>query len=214
MSKYDLILYDLDGTIWDSVDIIMKSFKLAYDEVLGGCDRSDEDLMSYIGKPLIDTFEMHDEKTAQKLFDTYLQINEKFLLADALKLFPGVLEDLISIKKMGIKQGVVTSKKEDSASITLKLRGLDEFFDVYCFKESTTRHKPDAQPLLWASSQVEITDMSKVIYVGDAMPDALCAKNSGSDFALVSWSKMDKDAIMTVNPSNSRLVDSILEIIK
>jgi len=214
MSKYDLILYDLDGTIWDSVDVIMESFREAYIEVLGSCDRTDEDLMSYIGKPLIDTFEMHDKNTAQKLFDTYLEVNKKALLADRLQLFPSVMEDLEAIKKMGIKQGVVTSKKEDSATITLELRGLSDFFDVYCFKETTKKHKPDGEPLIWAASKMNITDMSRVLYVGDAMPDCLCAYNSGADFALVSWSKMDKDAIMAVSPDKYRLVDRIIEILK
>lgn len=212
--KYDLILYDLDGTIWDSVGVIMDSFKACYQEVLGSCDRTDEDLMSYIGRPLIDTFEMHDAITAQKLFDAYLVINERYLRADALQLFPNVMEDLTAIKNLGIKQGVVTSKKEDAASITLELRGLDSFFDVYGFKESTPKHKPDAEPLIWAASQARITDMSRVLYVGDAMPDCLCAKNAGSDFALVSWSKMDKDAIMAAGPVNSRLIDRIIEIVK
>ena len=46
MSKYDLVLYDLDGTLQDSVPLIMESLKTAYDIVLGGTDRTDADLMS------------------------------------------------------------------------------------------------------------------------------------------------------------------------
>ena len=49
MSKYDLVLYDLDGTLWDSIPLIMECFKKAYETVLGGTDRTDEDLMSYTG---------------------------------------------------------------------------------------------------------------------------------------------------------------------
>lgn len=214
MSKYDLILYDLDGTIWDSVGVIMTSFKDAYNEVFGYCDRTDEDFMSYIGRPLIETFEMHDSQTAQKLFDSYIRLNKELLLADKIQLFPYVMEDLITIKELGIKQGVVTSKKEDSATLTLKLRGLDNFFDVYGFNESTVKHKPDSEPLIWAASKLGVTDMSRVLYVGDALADAMCAFNSGSDFALVSWSQMDKEAIMAVNPCKSRLIERIIEIVK
>ena len=67
MSKYDLVLYDLDGTLWDSIPLIMECYKKAYDVVLGGTDRSDDDLQSYIGRPLGDTFSMHDDETRDKL---------------------------------------------------------------------------------------------------------------------------------------------------
>ena len=73
--KYDCILYDFDGTLADTVPSILKSYKLAYQEVLGECNRTDEDLLSYIGLPLYRCFEMHDEDIATKLFDAYLKIN-------------------------------------------------------------------------------------------------------------------------------------------
>ena len=67
MSKYDLVLYDLDGTLWDSIPLIMECFRKAYDAVLGGTGRTDEDLMSYIGRPLGDTFAQHDDETKERL---------------------------------------------------------------------------------------------------------------------------------------------------
>ncbi len=213
MHNYDLILYDLDGTVWDSVPLIMDCFKHAYVEVMGSCDRTDEDLLSYIGKPLTETFAMHEDGIAQDLLESYLEYNHKLLDQDCIDMFPGVMNDLHYIKLKGYKQGVVTSKRIYSAGVTLKLKGLDEFFDVYVFKEHTEHHKPEAEPLIYAANKLGITDMSKVLYVGDAMPDALCAKNAGAGFALVSWSKMDKEAIMKAAPEGSFEVNSIREII-
>ena len=198
--KHDLILYDLDGTIWDSVPVIMMTFKYAYEQVLGKCERTDEDLMSYIGKPLETTFSMHDEKTARALLEAYLEYNHKLLAEDAVPLFPGVYDDLKMLKETGVMQGVVTSKRKDSAMLTLELKGLESFFDVYVYKDDTAKHKPDPDPLIYAAGRLGITDMSRVIYVGDAMPDALCARNAGADFALVSWSKMDKEQIVREVP--------------
>jgi pyrophosphatase PpaX len=126
--KHDLILYDLDGTIWDSVPVIMMTFKYAYEQVLGKCERTDEDLMSYIGKPLETTFSMHDEKTARALLEAYLEYNHKLLAEDAVPLFPGVYDDLKMLKETGVMQGVVTSKRKDSAMLTLELKGLESFF--------------------------------------------------------------------------------------
>ena len=212
MKDIDLILYDLDGTIWDSIPLIMSCFKHAYNEVLGGCDRTDEDLMSYIGRPLTDTFAMHDEETQEKLLESYLTYNHMLLDQDAIPMFPGVIDDLEFIKAAGMPQGVVTSKKHRAADVTLKLKGLFDFFDVYLCKEDTERHKPDGEPLIVAAGKLGITDMSRVLYVGDALPDALCALNAGAQFALVEWSQMDKEDILSKAPRGSGVISSLREI--
>ena len=212
-SKYDLILYDLDGTIWDSVPLIVKCFRHAYVEVFGKCGRTDEDFKSYIGKPLGETFAMHDEKTAKALLDAYLELNGRLLEQDGIPLFDGILEDLNRIKEFGIAQGFVTSKRIASASVTLRLKGLEDFFDVCICKEDTDRHKPDPTPLVIAAGKLGITDMSRVIYVGDAIVDAQCAKNAGAGFALVKWSKMDQNAVMAAAPPGSCIIGRLTDVI-
>jgi pyrophosphatase PpaX len=213
MNKYGLILYDLDGTIWDSIPLIMKCFKLAYLDVLGRCDRSDEDLKSYIGRPLTDTFAMHDPKTSEALLGAYLTHNSVLLKNDEIPLFDGVISELHKIRDLGIPQGFVTSKRTLSAGITLHLKGLDNFFDVGICKEDTENHKPHPDPIISAAKRVKITDMSRVIYIGDALVDAICAKNAGTDFALVEWSQMDKDKIMAAAPPTSRIISKFSEIL-
>ena len=125
MSKYDLVLYDLDGTLQDSVPLIMESMKASYEIVLGGTDRTDEDMMSFIGKPLTDTFWMHDEETKAKLIEAYLDYNCTRMKQNVVPIFPGVYDFLAKIRSMGVKQGIVTSKLESSAMITIDLWGWD-----------------------------------------------------------------------------------------
>lgn len=213
MKDIDLILYDLDGTIWDSIPVILDSFRHAYVEVFGRCDRTDEDFKSYIGRPLPETFSMHDEETSEKLLNAYLEHNHKLLEQDIIELFPNVMDDLIRIREMGYRQGVVTSKRIYSAGTTLRHKKLDEFFDVCVCKEHTEHHKPEAEPLIYAANQLGITDMSKVVYVGDALPDALCAKNAGARFALVSWSDMDIPMIMNEAPQGSVILERLSDLI-
>jgi pyrophosphatase PpaX len=213
MNKYDLILYDLDGTLWDSIPMIMESFRHAYIEVFGTCERTEEDLMSYIGRPLADTFSMHDEETSKRLLDAYLVHNRFLLDSDVIPMFPGVMEDLNRIKALGIPQGTVSSKRYESAIVTLERKGLEHFFDVGVFKDDTVIHKPEAEPLLYAAHKLGVTDMSRVIYVGDAVPDAKCAKNAGAAFALVSWSQMDREAVMKEAPADSLIIDSLWELV-
>lgn len=194
-NKYDAVLYDLDGTLIDSVPVIVESAVLAYERVFGHCDRTGDDIRSYIGRPLREMFIAHGDKTADKLTEAYLDINMKMLRDDKVTLFPDVKEDLLYLKSLGIKQGIMTSKKRDSVSITLGLKGMDEIFDtVICF-DDTSEHKPSPEPLIRAARDLGVIDMSRVLYVGDAIPDAECARNAGSGFALVSWSEMDTESI-------------------
>lgn len=206
MSKYDLVLYDLDGTLWDSIPLIMECFKKAYEVVLGGTDRTDADLMSFIGRPLGDTFAMHDAETKERLTNTYLEYNCARLKENAIPIFPGVYDFLSEIRSMGVKQGVVTSKRETSAMITIDLLDLAGYFDTMVFREATVRAKPYGDPLVEAAKRLGITDMSRVLYVGDAVPDILSAKDCGADFALVGWTKMPVEEIKSLGP------DHIIEV--
>ena len=187
---FDAVFYDLDGTLIDSVPVITLCFRKAYEAVLGRCDRSEEDLKSYIGKPLVETFAMHDEVTAKRLFDKYLEINLEYLKDDMIPLFPYIEEDLLYIKSLGIRQGIVTSKRKESAMYTIELKGFDKIFDSFVFHEDTERHKPSGEPLIKAARDLGITDMKRILYVGDALPDLQSSADAGAPFALVSWTRM------------------------
>lgn len=200
MSKYDLVLYDLDGTLQDSIPLIMESYKKAYEIVLGGTDRTDEDLMSYIGRPLGDSFAMHDKETADKLAEAYLEYNIRRMKENVIPIFPGVREFLSEIRKMQVKQGIVTSKRRKSAMITIDFLGLEAYFDTMLFREDTERAKPHGDPLVEASHRMGVNDMSRVLYVGDAVPDLLSARDCGADFALVGWTKMNRSELDRLGP--------------
>lgn len=200
MSKYDLVLYDLDGTLQDSVPLIMESMKASYDIVLGGTDRTDEDMMSFIGKPLTDTFWMHDEETKAKLIEAYLDYNCTKMKQNVVPVFPGVYDFLAKIRSLDVKQGIVTSKLESSAMITIDLLGLGQYFDDMVFREATERAKPFGDPLVEAAKRLGISDMKRVLYVGDALPDLLSARDAGCGFALVGWTKMPMEELISQKP--------------
>lgn len=198
--KYDCILYDFDGTLADTVPSILKSYKLAYEEVLGECSRTDEDLLSYIGLPLYRCFEMHDEETASKLFDTYLRINMGMLSRNEVSLFEGVREELDKIRRLGIKQGIVTSKRRESLMVSIEFMGLSSVFDIFVVKEDTVNNKPHPEPILYACEELDVST-ERTLYVGDAIGDIKCAKNALCDSAFVLWSSMPHDEIMKLNPT-------------
>ena len=198
--KIDIILYDLDGTIQDSVPLIVECFQKAYEIVLGECTRSEADLKSYIGRPLRDSFEMHDKETADKLTEAYLEYNVKRMKEGAVPLFSGVREGLERIKELGFTQGIVTAKRKSSAMITIDLLDIAKYFDIMLFSEDTPRSKPHGDPLIEAAKRLGTDDMSRILYVGDAKSDLLCAKDCGASFALVDWTLMPKDEIGKLGP--------------
>ena len=199
MPRYDCVLYDFDGTLADSVPLIIMNQEMAYERVLGRCDRSKEDLKSYIGRPLGDTFAMHDPDTAQKLLEAYLEINIRLLNEGKLALFDGVEEEIQKLKAAGIKQGIVSSKRRESLDISLKNMGFMDFFDVLITKEDTEKHKPDPEPIVRCSEILGIP-VDRMVYVGDARVDIECAKNTGCGSILVDWSLMDKEDILKLTP--------------
>lgn len=199
-NRFDLVLYDLDGTIQDSVPLIVESFRKAYEIVLGECTRTDADLMSYIGRPLRDSFESHDEETADRLVEVYLEYNGKRMREGVIQLFPGIRESLELIKGKGITQGIVTAKRRDSAMVTIDLLDIGIYFEVMVFSEDTKRSKPFGDPLIEAAGRLGVTDMSRVLYVGDARSDLLCARDCGASFALVDWTLMPKDELKSLGP--------------
>ncbi|MCR4688969.1 MAG: HAD-IA family hydrolase [Saccharofermentans sp.] len=199
-SKYDLVLYDLDGTLQDSIPLILESFREAYIRVTGECSRSDEDFMTYIGRPLKDTFAMHDDVTAKKLFDTYLEYNGQEMRRGRIPLFEGITDMLSSIKELGIPQGIVTSKRRESAMTTIVPLGLDKFMDVIICMEDAKRAKPYGDPIIEAASRLGIKDMSRVLYVGDAIHDIMSAKDCKADSAIVSWTRMPMEELMKAGP--------------
>lgn len=208
-NRYDLVLYDLDGTLTDSIPLIMDSFRHAFEGFPELPPRDNDELMSYIGKPLETSFGMYDDETAKALFDRYIEYNHARLYEGALELFDGILDSLNEVKSLGAKQGIVTSKRKIAAMITIEQTGMDKIMDVYIFADDHCRPKPEGDPVLLAARRMGIFDMSRVLYVGDALPDIQCARNAGCDFAFVAWSKMpesEKQEILALEP------DHILEV--
>lgn len=198
--KYKCVLYDFDGTLADSVPVIILNQKMAYEEVMGYCPRTDEDLLSYVGLPLIDTFAIHEKEVCDKLLESYLRINLDLLHKNMIPLFPGVDEELRELKAMGAMQGILSAKRRESLDISLNNLGYADFFDLLVTKEDTKKHKPDPEPFFYCADKLGISP-SEMIYVGDAKGDILGAKNAGVDSVFVEWSLMPHKEILDLEPT-------------
>jgi pyrophosphatase PpaX len=178
------VVFDLDGTLLDSVPLIVASHRHALQTVLGR-DEPDEVLRAGIGKPLIEQMRVFDPVRADDLFAAYqawnLEATPRYV-----RWFDGVPELLERLCAAGLRLGVATSKMRASVDLAFRTVPPPVTFDAIVTLEDTTTHKPDPAPLLHALEALG-TAAAHALYVGDAVVDVEAARAAGSAAVAVTW---------------------------
>lgn len=197
--RYEAVLYDFDGTLVDTIPMILKCFHYAFSKVVG---KSEEDafLLSTIGLPLIQAFSHYEPAIQQELIEAYQEENARILETDV-RLFDGIVEGLTLIGNTGVHQAVVTSKRRETALFSIRQFDLDPYFEILIAREDTTVHKPDPEPIYEAMRRLSITDSKKVLFVGDSIHDLRCANRAGVDSVMVDWTYMPREELAAENPT-------------
>jgi pyrophosphatase PpaX len=178
-------LFDLDGTLIDSVDLILTSYR--YTMVAHGRDeRDDRFWLAGLGTPLTAQFARVSDDLAEvgRMVETYRAYN----LANHDRLvrpYDGVAGAIAELARRG-KLGVVTSKAHDAAARGLRLVGLDPYFPVIVGEDDVTRHKPDPAPVLAAIERLG-ADRGTTVFVGDSPHDMAAGRAAGVRTAAVLW---------------------------
>jgi len=194
-------LFDFDGTLVDTTDLIYQSMRHAAGEVLGR-EVSREVLMANVGQPLPRQMELLSAEHAEALLDSYRLHNEEN--HDALiKEFPGVEESLARLHAAGVRVAVVTSKRRFSVDMALKtFPGLGKVVDQWVTMEDTTEHKPRPEPLLKGLELLGNVPRKQAAYVGDSPFDVAAAKAAGVRSVAVSWGAFSEDALRAAEPDH------------
>lgn len=196
--KANCILFDLDGTLLNTNDLVMESLKHTI-RTHRGQEICDGDLYKYFGQPLVEIMADLDPGRADELVKTYREYNwEKHDVLTTI--FPGVPETLAELKLQNIPLGVVTSKLKDLASRGLRLFGIEGYFDVVVAFEDTDRHKPEPDPILKALEGMHSSGGKQVMMVGDSPYDIICAGQAGVTSAVVDWSIHPKEVLSECKP--------------
>ena len=194
-------LFDFDGTLVDTTDLIYQSMRHAAGEVLGR-EVSREVLMANVGQPLPRQMELLSAQHAEALLDSYRLHNEEN--HDALiQEFPGVEESLARLRSAGVQVAVVTSKRRFSVDMALKtFPGLGEVVDQWVTMEDTTEHKPRPEPLLKGLELLGGISREEAAYVGDSPFDVAAAKAAGVKSVAVSWGAFSEDTLRAAEPDH------------
>ena len=111
---------------------------------------------------------------------------------------------LTSLTAAGVKVGVATSKRRESAQQAMDLLGLTDNVSVLVGLEDTEIHKPDPTPLLLALGRLAESDPSRAVYVGDAVVDVLAGKAAGMATVSVTWGAGVRSALEKVRRRDRR----------
>lgn len=197
--SWDAVLFDVDGTLIDSIPFIVESFQHSFNHHLGH-PHDVESILSGIGIPLETYFSAWPPELAHALMATYLEYNLAHV-SQGIAIFSQVPAMLQGLRRKGLPLGIVTSKRLAALEPTLQDFDLDGYFDLIMTKEDTHRHKPDPEPLLEAMRRLGLSDPSRVLYVGDSIHDLECAIRAGVQPVMVEWTRMPKAALHEAHPA-------------
>ena len=196
------VLFDFDGTLVDTTEMIFQSMRHATSSVLGRENFTREELLANVGQPLPRQMEILDAEKAELLLEAYRAHHEEH--HDALiGEFPGVDEALYRLRTAGVRIVVVTSKRRRSVEMALeKFPGLDLVVDLFVTMEDTTEHKPHPEPLLKGLELAGDVPKDKAVYVGDSPFDVQAAQAAGLSSVAVSWGAFSEDTLREAEPDH------------
>ena len=175
---FEYILFDFDGTVFDTVEGISKSVRYAINRF--GIDAELEELRCFAGPPLKDMFRdtFHfSEDEAQQAVDYF---RERYVPEGIYEcsVFPGIKDLLYDLKCAGKKTGIATSKPQNLATLLLERENMTGLFDIIC---GSTPGKNDESKALVLSKTMDIlhVDRDSTVLVGDTKYDILGAKACG-----------------------------------
>ncbi|MEQ8834178.1 MAG: HAD-IA family hydrolase [Miltoncostaeaceae bacterium] len=179
------ILFDLDGTVIDSVTLIRESHRHAVRAVLG-LELDDDALVINVGRPLMEQMRHFSEEHAETLFHTYRTWNHANTAA-LLEPYEGVDRLLDGLRASGRRMGIVTSKSLDAVELAWGvLPEVHAHFEVVVTADDTPRHKPEPDPVLHALAALGGSP-SDAAYVGDAPFDMRAGRAAGLTTIAVTW---------------------------
>ncbi|QNU66993.1 HAD-IA family hydrolase [Ruminiclostridium herbifermentans] len=198
MNKFKYVFFDLDGTLIDTVPLILESFNYTFMHHFG-VTRPQEEIIRYIGMPLMNHLKDIYPGQEEELAKTYREYNEK-KHDRSIAIFIGIHQLIKTLYEKGIVLGVVTSKRQELAIRGLRIFNLMDYFLFVNGSEASTKHKPDGEPLIKAMEKANVKNKDEVLYVGDSPLDILCAKNAGVKSAAVAWTYSPIDELERVKP--------------
>ena len=212
--RFDLIIFDWDGTLVDSIDWIVHCLQKAAGEY--GCivpeKQAAKDIIGLSIQRAMETlFPGIDQKTQEQLIACYSQeFFSKQITED--DLFTGVNEMLVKFKQMGYFVAIATGKSRVGLDKAMKGTGLSDFFHITrCADQTASKPQPD---MLEEIIKEMAVCKERVVMVGDSVHDMQMAINAGIASIAVSCGAHSSEQLQQYNPlfnlqQTTELLDSL-----
>jgi pyrophosphatase PpaX len=193
------VLFDLDGTLIDSIDLIVNSALYAF-EKCGHAAPTAEEWLADLGLPLRTMFGrfITDESRLAALVAGYreyqLENHDRLV-----RPYEEVASTLAALHERGHPLAVVTSKVEALAQRGLAHVGLDGVFDVIVGLDSCTRHKPDPEPVRIALDRLGVRP-EDAAFVGDSPHDMAAGRAAGVTTIAALWGPFSRAQLASSEP--------------
>ena len=195
--KYDAVIFDLDGTLTDTLEDLKNSVNFAMRE-FGFPERTTDEVRSFVGngvKRLIDL--SVPENTSDEVSAECLSVFKSFYKDNSLvstKPYDGIIPMLEKLKKDGVKTAVVTNKMHEAAVDIVNLF-FGELIDVTIGQIDGVAQKPQPDGIYSALEKLGVSK-EKSVYVGDSEVDCITAKNAGIPCIGVTWGFRSKEILL------------------
>ncbi len=191
MKGYKYIIWDIDGTLLDTISINVNTLMRIVKEELGE-DKSYEELakyMSYPGKIALKVLGIENVDEVHKRWVKYVNEDEIGALP-----YEGIKYVLDKLLENGYIQAVTSSKTRAQYEIDMVRNNLHKYMKAKVLFEDIENSKPHPEPLI-KTMKILKAKPEECLYIGDMKSDYLCAKASSVDFALALWGCLDKEGI-------------------
>lgn len=196
-----LVVFDLDGTLIDSIDLILRSYRHTM-----RIHRANEPLppddvwMQGLGTPLRVQFRHWTDDAAE--IDAMVATYREYNLShhdELVKPYEGVVEEVVKLHRKQKRLGLVTSKFKSGAERGLKLVGLAQAFEIIVGADSVTHPKPHPEPVLKALELLD-ADAEGTVFIGDSRHDLECGRAAGVKTAAVLWGPFNRQHLEDLAP--------------
>lgn len=195
------VLFDLDGTLIDSIELILNSAKHAFRNFPGHVP-SDEEWLTGVGIPLVAMFDRYARDAAER--DALIAKYREYQFANhdrLVRCYDTVVETVDYIRAAGHPAAIVTSKGTALAKRGLDHVGLGPHFDVIIGCDRCERHKPDPEPVHLALSELGYAP-GDAVFVGDSVHDMHAGNAAGVTTIAALWGPFGREDLVASQPKH------------
>ncbi|KUF32457.1 MULTISPECIES: pyrophosphatase PpaX [Lysinibacillus] len=206
------LLFDFDGTLLNTNDLIIQTFMHVLNERFPG-QYSPKDCLKFIGPSLKQTFNDIAPDEEEALIANYRAWNIEHH-DELVSEYPDVVSTLEQLKAQGIRLAIVSTKRNETIDRGLSIMGATHLFDVRIGTDDVKNVKPDPEPVLLALQRLGI-DKEDAIMIGDNSHDIEAGHRAGVRAAGVAWAIKGEAYLQQYQPEYMlQHMTDLLDIVK